>query len=257
MFKNAGSTFDSSLQRSFAGTFVDHRDDVAMRRGADYLGPYIQQHADLQSISSHWVTFPLPKIPNICVHLALLFRDPLERIFSVYRFERGQQLDSPGGRQARELDFPDYVRWRLQSDVGPVIRNYQTRYCSGTYRDENLETMYLQALSLLDSTPLIGLVDRYEESMALFEYHLRPVFPSLDLSARPVNTSDPLPVDAGNKREQALRELSTVLDEATAANYYDIRLYKEATVRFERALRAVPDISGRIEDLRLRNEQAP
>lgn len=256
MFKNAGSTFDSSLQRSFAESFVDHRDDAAMRRGADYLGPYIQQRSDLQCISSHWVTFPLPQIPNTCVHLAMLFRDPLERIFSVYRFERRQQDDSPGGRQARELDFPDYVRWRLQSGVGPVIRNFQTRYCSASYMGEDLDTMYIQALALLDTTPLIGLVERYEESMALFEYHLRPLFPNLDLSAKPINTSDPLPVDAGKKREQALRQLSPLMEEATAANQYDIRLYNEVTARFEQALRSVPDMSERLTELRLRNQQA-
>ena len=175
MFKNAGSSLDQSLRRSFGDAFTDHRDDDAMRGGAAYLGPYIENHAGLRALSSHWITFPLPTLPGVSIHLAMLFRDPLERILSVYRFERRQPGDSPGVERARRLGFRDYVAWRLEEGVGPVIRNYHTRYCSGDYHGTDLEAMYQQAVETLDSTQLLGLVHRYDESMVLFEYLLEPL----------------------------------------------------------------------------------
>ena len=35
IFKNAGTSFDWSLERSFGEAFVDHREDKLMREGRD------------------------------------------------------------------------------------------------------------------------------------------------------------------------------------------------------------------------------
>ena len=253
MFKNAGSSFDEALQRNFADAFTDHRDDENMRRGAAYLGPYLDGHAELRALSSHWVTFPLPVLPNVTIHPLLMFRDPIERILSVYRFERRQEGDAPGVRRARESDFRDYVKWRLEEGVGPVIRNFHTRYCSGNYRGEDLDTMYTKAIDTLDSTPLLGLVHRYDESMAVFEFHLRAIFPELDLSGRVINTSDETILEYPARRERTLAELGPVIDDVVAANRYDLRLYDEVTSRFDNALEAIPDFTDRLQDLRQRN----
>lgn len=254
MFKNAGTTFDNSLQGSFGDGFIDHRDDDDMRKGADYLGPYLQEHTEIQALSSHWITFPLPKVQDLDFHLALIFRDPLERILSVYRFEKRQPTDSPGVLKARELEFPDYVRWRLSDNVGPVIRNFHTRYCSGRYMDEDLDSMYELALQTLESTPLIGLVNRYDESMVLFEYHLAQYFPQLDLSSTHLNTSDEIWRSAEEKKALALRELEPVMDEVLDANQYDLKMYRQVEERFERSLEKVPDFSRRLDAFRARSE---
>jgi len=46
MFKNAGSTLDWSLARSFGKGFVDHREDRGMKQGAAYFGPWLQANPD-------------------------------------------------------------------------------------------------------------------------------------------------------------------------------------------------------------------
>jgi hypothetical protein len=255
MFKNAGSTFDWSLRRCFRGDFLDHRDDDAMRQGATYLGPYLLEHEHLQALSSHWVSFPLPQARDIDLQLALFFRHPLERMRSVYAFERQQQGDiAPGIAKARELKFLDYVRWRLQADVGPVIRNYQTRYCSGKYMGEDIEAMYDLAVATIESTPLLGLVHRYDESMVLFEYHLQKIFPGLDLSWKLQNSSCADRLSAAAKRSAAERDLAPVMDQVVAANVYDLKLFAAVESRFERALARVPDFQRRLQRLRMRCE---
>ncbi len=254
MFKNAGSSLDESLRRSFGDGFTDHRDDDAMRRGAAYLGPYIEEQSGLRALSSHWITFPLPQLPGVEIHLVMLFRDPLERIFSVYRFERRQPGDSPGVAQARRLGFRDYVAWRLQEGVGPVIRNYHTRYCSGDYHGTDLQSMYRKAIATLDSTPLLGLVHRYDESMVLFEYRLKPVFGDLDLSGGAINRSDTAVFSHAEKKDRALIELGPLLSEVIAANRFDLRLHAEVEARFEKALSDIPDLAARLRDLRQRRQ---
>lgn len=253
MFKNAGSTFDWSLQRCFRHDFFDHRDDDAMRQGASYLGQFLQEHEHVQALSSHWLTFPLPQPLEIDLQLVLLFRHPLERIRSVYAFERQQQgLTAPGIARAKELEFLDYVRWRLQPAVGPVIRNYHTRYCCGNYMGEDIEAMYERAVATIESTPLLGLVHRYEESMVLFEYHLQEMFPGLDLSWKIQNSSSADSLSAAEKLDAAERDLAPVMEQVVAANSYDLKLYAAVESRFEQVLACVPDLQLRLQRLRVR-----
>jgi hypothetical protein len=255
MFKNAGSTFDWSLQRCFGDAFVDHRDDDAMREGAAYLGPYLLDRPRLRALSSHWVAFPLPQIDAIDIRLAIFFRHPLERIRSVYTFERQQQgVNNPGTEHARKLGFVDYVRWRLQPGVGPVIRNFHTRYCSGRSTGKDLEEVYDSAIATIESTPLLGLVHRYDESMVLFEYHLQDVFPDIDLSWKLQNSSVGELASSAEKSRTVECDLEPVMEQVAAANSYDLRLFAEAESRFEQALERVPDVELRLQDLRSRSE---
>ncbi len=255
MFKNAGTTLDWSLQRSFAEHHLDHRDDDRMREGASYLGPYLSDKPELQALSSHWITFPLPTLKGIHLHLLLMFRDPIERVRSVYNFERRQQpAETPGSRKAKQLCFKDYVKWQLEPMPGPVIKNFQTRYCSGDYLGEDMALLHEKARETVARFPLAGVVDRYDESMVLFEHTLKTDFPSLDLSYRVQNSSAPQPMNFSERRQQVLEELGDVADEVIAANRYDIELYAEVLTRFEQNFAAVPDRQSKLSDLHQRCE---
>ncbi len=255
MFKNAGTTFDDSLQRYFGNAFLDHRDDEQMRRGADYLGPLLQQRDDLDALSSHWLALPPPQLPDRDIALAMFFRHPLERIGSVYRFERSQQVDHAGTRTARTSSMADYVCWRLEPGTGPVIRNYHCRYLSGDYFGSDEEQLFRRALQTLDASPLLGLVHRYHESIALFEYRLQPLFPHIDLAYRRQNRSEPAGISTLEQRLQAVAaELGELLPQVEEANRFDLQLYAHAEQQFERDLAEVPDLPRRLQELQRRCE---
>jgi len=255
MFKNAGSSFDWSLQRSFGDAFVDHRDDDLMKRGADYFGAWLEQHPHCQAISSHWITAPLPQVPGLQPLLCLLMRDPIERMRSVYQFERQQQdVDTPGSVRAKKLSFLDYMRWQIEPMPGPVVKNYQTRYCSGTYLGEDLPELFNRACSLLSATDTVGLVHRYDESMVLFEFHLRPYFPQLDLSYVRQNALSKSPQSLAEKRADVLEELAEISAEVLAANEYDLQLFALAEQRFDQLIARVPNFSERLASLQERNQ---
>jgi hypothetical protein len=257
MYKNAGSTLDWSLQRCFGSGFVDHRDDEAMKTGADYLQRYLLSRPATTALSSHWLTFDLPQTGNPDYHLLMLFRDPMLRMQSVYHFERRQrEATVPVQEWGKWNSFADYVGLKLRPQAGPVIKNYQTRYCSGDYFGTDLDRMFDAAVARIDATLNIGLVDRYAHSMALFEYNLRTVYPELDLSWQVQNRS----AEGAGKDSDAIyaqmeTELGALWDEAIAANQYDLRLLDYVRSRFERAMAELPDREARLQHLHERNAQ--
>jgi hypothetical protein len=145
------------------------------------------------------------------------------------------------------------MRWQLQPMPGPVVKNFHTRYCSGNYLGEDLEELYGLALATVESTPLVGLVHRYDESIVLFEYLLHQKFPGLDLAYRRQNSSDDTDSTLQQRRQAVLSELAPVEADIIEANEYDLRLYELVVSRFDLALSQVPDVPTRLDDLARRN----
>jgi len=255
MFKNAGTTLDWSLQRCFGDDFDDHRDNDAMRQPGDYLVTYLNTHLQTKSLSSHWLPVPLPTLPGLEPRLVMLLRNPLERSRSVYNFERAQVgTNTPGNQRARELPFEEYVKWRLEPGTGPVLKNFQTRFCSGDYFGQDMGQLFKQAKANLESSPLVGLVHRYAESMVLFEEGLRDVFPDIDLSWRVQNASQAVVSPVEDRIEAIAAELGDTYSSLTDANKYDIMLLQAIEEKFERELSKIPDLDARLRSMQQRNE---
>jgi len=161
IFKNAGTTFDWSLQRTFGQAFIDHRDDEPMRTGAAYLGPYLQEQrqGQLKALSSHHVRFPLPELENIKLIPLVLLRNPIDRAGSVYSFERQQKSNSPGAINAKKLTFPEYIDWRMEPQANGVLRNAQVRSTGPTQEINIIKAQdYATALARIKNYFLFGLV---------------------------------------------------------------------------------------------------
>lgn len=235
IFKNAGTSFDWALRQCFGSGFVDHRDDVAMRRGgADYLRDYLLARPEVQALSSHHLCYPLPEHPDFrCIPVYFL-RDPIERVVSVYNFERAQPESTPGSIEAKRKTLTEYVRWRLRPGVNPTIRNYQTAYLAGAQRlgpDQSLGPEHLDAAlaNLRSPGSLVGLVDRYGDSLRQIEDRLGTCFPSLRLKTSRQNVSNRAAPEEKKRRAHTL--LAPVLDDLRDANRYDLTLLEAAQTR--------------------------
>ena len=236
LFKNAGSTFDWSLKRNFGEDFVDQRDNEKMIQGARYLGPFVYDNASLKALSSHHLKFPLPDIPPMNFLPVILLRHPVDRIGSVYSFEKKQIADTPGAIHSKNKSFKEYVKWRMSPDVPITIRNFQTNRCldvpaniKGFIGRPLTEADYIQAADRLAGISLIGLVDMYDESMVVFEETLRPNFPEIDLSYVVQNRL------RGNSQSMEDRVVSIyselgleVSDMVLLENHWDLKLYYHA-----------------------------
>ena len=260
LFKNAGTTIDWALARELGSAFVDHRDDADMRQGAGYLGPYLLDNPGVSALSTHHLSLPLPELAGLRLAMIMMFRHPVERVTSVYEFERKQEgSQTPGALKARESSCSDYVAWRLEPGVGATIRNFQVRKCLPPRKglpDRPAAAEVERALDVARSVEMLGLVERFDESMVLFEEALRPHFPGIDLSHVPQNVGQSSSV-SGAQRALRLRETigDTLYARLEEENAPDLQLHAGVVEEFGRRFAALPEASARLAEFRARCER--
>jgi len=268
MFKNAGSTLDWSLNRNFGGRFLQLWNDPDGRTEDQQLESLLHDREDLCAISGHRLSPPFPVVAGVKLLPAFILRNPIERAYSVYCFERDQADVTPGSRQAKRLSFRDYIRWRMDPGKPLALRNFQSAFCAGKRRARDPAKIFEQALQNLRAAPLVATLELYDSCMVLFERTLRPYFGGLDLSHVKQNvgryrdgasTSAPKmsvlrkilartaisarvqkDPDVNFRVNRTLELLgSEVGDLLVAGNQYDLKLYAEATALVNQRLRAL------------------
>lgn len=253
IFKNAGSTLDWSLRRSFGPAFCEHRDDAAMCESPAAALAAAVADPSIKALSSHNLPSPPPHPVGIEFHSLFLLRHPVERVLSVYAFERRQQVETPGAQAAKRMSLQAYVAWRLQDNVRPVIRNFQTRFLAGgavRHGDEALtsEAVAVACERLADGIPA-GIVERYDASMVVLEAALGHLFPELDLAYVSQNVGLTAAPDAATAKEQ----LGALWEQVVAHNAHDLALYEAAGVALDRRIAALPDFARNLDVFRQRS----
>lgn len=263
IFKNAGTTLDWAFERNFKQDFLDHREDMVMiQHGGAHLRDIVQANPQLSVISSHHMPRDLPQLPDVRFLPLYLLRHPFLRLRSAYRFERHQDADTPGAKAAREKNFCEYVRWRMQGNVSRTIRNYQTVYLAGHHRRASNALLALKcfsdAIETFKAVPLIGLVEDYDASMVVFEYHLQQDFPDISLAYVAQNVTRPA-TETPDDDEVAsvLTELGDLAKTVIDENSYDLALYQIVKARLSSQTAAIPDFDDRLKDFRARCDALP
>ena len=249
LFKNAGTTIDWALKRSLGWGFVDHRRDRAMLRGGmRYIEKYLALRLYVMAVSSHHMPFdPTFESRRFRYWHIIMLRDPIARCASVYQYEKIQPLVSLGARMAKKLDMRGYFQWRISDDAPVVIRNFQTRYLAGRkhparkLQDPDFDTALMRARL---PNVLIGFVERFDESMVLFESILREHFRKLDLAHVKQNQNHARPEDSIAYLREELGE--TLFLKLNAENALDLRLYETLAADFEARIGEISDFQQRL-----------
>ncbi|MDQ7084459.1 MAG: sulfotransferase family 2 domain-containing protein [Sulfurovum sp.] len=256
IFKNAGSSFDSTLLSNFKDNFVDHREDTLIRENKNFLNTYLKVHTHIQAFSSHSIYYTPQSNESFHFHPVYFLRHPIERIKSVYSFEKKQpQEDSSGAQMAKKLDFESYIQWRMQKESPATIRNLQTIFLAGIGANPNdIKKKFDMAMQRIKESPLIGIVDRYDESMVVFEAHLEDFFPHVDLSYIRKNVTDTnLTASVDEKAYTLLQNLSPVLREIVEKeNTFDLALYNESNNVLDRRIEFIKNFETKLSDFRIR-----
>ncbi len=102
LFKNAGTTVDSLLERSFGPAWrpLERAPNTRFVSADDFLRLAIRDPA-VQAISSHSARLPTPSDPQIVFHPVVFLRHPIDRIRSVYEFER--RVGASAGKTAASI----------------------------------------------------------------------------------------------------------------------------------------------------------
>jgi len=257
IFKNAGSSFDDALKSFFGNAFVDHREDVDLVRGKQkYLEKYLENHPKIKAFSSHSIHFIPEDNKFFKFHPVYFLRHPIDRVRSVYNFERKQTpATTQGAKKAKELEFQEYLRWYLKKESPATIRNAQTIFLSGDGPSpSDIDKKFVKAIKTLESSSLIGVVDRYDESMVVFEENLRVFFPMIDLSYIRRNVTDSnLHESVWDKSNKLLALLENdVKMELLEANTYDMELYNRANKLLDLEIGKIENFQRKLQDFKER-----
>ncbi len=242
IFKNAGVSFEWSLEQNFGDRFGRYDDVPGSIFSGNEIAEYISHKDELAVLSSHQATMPAPNIPGRDVVTSILIRDPISRIRSIYSFERRQKEPSPGSIKAKKVDLKGYVEWRLATTPS-ILCNYQVHFCSrtkATRRNFLVDDSHLRkAIANLDGIDIVGTVRRYSDWLALAQVILAEKFPDIALTVTRKNVSD-INRDTINEAailEELVRDLGqTLADHLLEANQLDMSLHQIADALLTRRL---------------------
>lgn len=229
IFKNAGTSFNYALQSYFGDRFIEFDLPNSQVVTASHLEKLILERPDVLAISSHHACMPTPQGENYRTISSVLLRKPLSRIKSIYKFESKQDVATEGAIKAKNLDFKEYVIWRLEQT--PVMFcNYQTHYCSrqGDRHDLPTEKDLQVAIENLKNCFIVGTLERYRESLKIATNELRKFYPDLNLEYRRLN------ITSNQKQEEEVKlelreELGDkIVEKLEAMNQLDKKLYQVA-----------------------------
>ncbi len=245
IFKNAGSTFDHALEKAFGESFLDHRDDEAMRQGgAKYVNQLILDNPELKAISSHHLCNPLPVSSNYTCLPVYFIRHPIERIISVYSFERRQNGETPGAVAAAKYDLLDYIKWRFDSERHLVISNYQVAYIGAQrlvtpQKPAGVKELKNCIQKHQSGHCFFGIVDEFDESFRRYREFIAPFFPDIEFAYEIQNVTSRSSFP--NKLRAATLQLEPVLDLLYAMNAYDMALYDYVKAAYAAATEPEPE----------------
>jgi hypothetical protein len=215
ILKNAGSTIEDMLDQSFGERFA--RFDRAERDAvifAPELLAFVEEHPNLQAVSSHQIRYPMPERPGILFYDICFLRDPIDRVRSMYDYYR--QSPDPGdpvSDLANGSDLGGFVAGMVRNN--PLqIRDVQVNLlaCAGDSDEPGAADLEVATERMMNAS-FPGVVDMFDESVAAGEYFLRQVFSDLNCSLPPVNVSGGL----GGTVESRSARLREVCDPAVFA----------------------------------------
>lgn len=233
IFKNAGTSLQYTLKQNFKQQYYDCELPRSQMVTAEDLAQFIIDHPQALAISGHHICLPTPQGEDYRTRSIILLRKPLARVSSIYKFEHKQQANTEGAIKAKELNFKDYVRWRLDK-TPTMLCNYQTYYCSRyelkqTNRIPTAENLAIAIQNLQDAA-VVGTVEQYDETIALANQVLVKDFPQISLEYTYLNVTGkkqvPTDTDVRQKLVTALGE--EMVQELEERNQLDAQLWDTA-----------------------------
>lgn len=247
IYKNAGMTIDWILHRNFPNQVLHIEGYRNARLSADQVKNAAQPYPEHQAISSHCTPLTSPEEAWAKCHITIL-RDPIERFYSMYRFDRSRTDDNPSSCMARESDFQGYCQWWIEMKDS-LWCNWQTRCCtpqswsnpkqSNSSRrgwDADLEA----AIQAIKNTAFIGTVEQFDQSMLLLESRLQQKGIQFDAAYLRQNTMK------GNS--ETTRNPHEVIEELLGTSLYE-RLKAENSMDYELLAHAQQLIDRRFSEL--------
>jgi len=255
IFKNAGSTIESILEREFPERFatVHGRDSETVLDAADLLA-FAGQHPKVSAISSHHLRYPKP-VDRQCVFFDCCFlRHPLNRLQSCYNHFRRAGVDHPYAAWARTSTSREFIR-HLVEEAPHQVSDVQVMQLSsgGAFTRPADEQDLDRATAVVRDMAVPGLVEMFDESLVAGEYFLRPAFPSLRMEYLPRNVS-PFGSAAAEQSSEYWTSIwgADLYETLLRMNEFDLELAARTRQEIHRRLELIPKLPEKLMDFKAR-----
>lgn len=256
IFKNAGTTVECILRREFPEAFaiLDSSDPAAVLR-AEQLKDYLLKNPGVKAVSSHHLRYPIGLVPGTVLFDCCFLRHPLDRLQSMYQHFRRTDEDNWLAELARRESPQEFMK-TLVENAPHLVSNVQTLYLStgGAFTRPAGSWDLENACEIVQRMSFPGLVERFDESLVVAEYYLRPAFPELrlDYVAQNVSPARDSPQN-GVARNTLIRLWGSELhSQLTHLNEYDLKLFKRAGAEIRRRTALISGFSRRLEEFQRR-----
>ncbi len=253
ILKNAGSTLESILDRSFGDKWIrfDGPDRNWLLTAEDLLC-FLEENPHVLACSSHQLRYPKPIREGYVFFDMFFLRDPIDRIYSMYKFfKRIPRSDDPLSALAKAQDLGGFVAGMLEG-FPHYINDSQVNFLSngGTYTRPPGENDLEAATAVLQNASAPGVVDCFNQSCIAAQYFLRPVFPSIDCRYVPHNTSAEYNTTLEERIQRVRANCGEKLyKQLLAWNLLDMQLVSRTRAEVTRRFKLVPDHDQRLEQL--------
>jgi hypothetical protein len=247
LYKNAGTSIDRIPLLNFGKEEWVKWEGDGQSADSDALAEFILANPEIKAVSTHLGVIRLPVIRNVAILPIIMLRHPLNRIQSVYEFEKTQVHDAPGPNKAKEVDLKGYVAWRMARPNDRQFSNFQTfRLSDWSANAEAHQQEYelSSALAAIQELPFIGCVETFDESMQNLQDWLVPHFPGFKVNkvhANPTNIND-------WTLERQMRKLkenlgADLFGRVFQENQDDLLIYGRMIIRYQEYQRALRSVS--------------
>ena len=234
LFKNAGTSLDALLKENFPAQWLTKEFDSNKALNHLQLVDWIKQNPEAICFSSHTAKLPPPEIDGVNIYPLIFMRHPIDRIASVYLFEKKQGGDGKWPTIARNTSFKGYLEERLIRSADRQCINFHVERFASMFPN-NVGSEFERAKLALETLPFVGIVEDYEGSVQRMTQWLKPHFPNFKANVHRLNTTRDSELSLERKleaiREEVGLEMFALLEER---NLSDLKLYSDFVSQIER-----------------------
>jgi len=255
IFKNAGMTIEWALEKNF-------KENYSMESYGTHSGgiiplksviEYKKKNPNLVVFSSHNFRFPIPLAPFFHIIPIVFIRHPIDRIFSEYRFMRRNEGTTKGiyDEKAKSLSVKDYIRWGLEKNKIMLV-NPQLEFLSKKSFGSPIVRL-TSAIHYIKTCPIVGVVDRFDESMVMEEEYLKNFFQEIDLSYVKQNVSKDRKKNLKERIESNRADIGDkLMDFLIEKNKIDFKIYSTANEELDIRKEHIENFEKKLSDYKER-----
>jgi len=214
----------------------------------------MKKNPNIVVFSSHHIRFPFPHDPTLYFIPIVFIRHPIDRAFSQYNFNKNTNNEDIFSKKAKSMNAADFILWNLETKK-PIMRDTQFKFLN----DKSLNSPQKEFASVihgLETCPILGVVDRFDESMVIAEEYLKKIFQNIDLSYVKQNVSPDRKNDLKERIESGRNEIGDkVMGLLIENNKKDFKIYSKANEELDLRKKQIEDFERKLSNFKLRCEK--